>query len=100
MNNEGRTPQKKLTHMDGLAVRSSDWLGLYREIRKNRKWRTAPISRRCEVRSTPDEYCGRPASFAYPVGSVGWMALCKGHADKHPEALHVNTLLSEGEQWA
>jgi hypothetical protein len=60
-------------------------------------WRTAPISRTCEVMQ---EFglCKNRTVFAYKTRNRGWMALCEKHAQKHKDYVElIDELLKQGE---
>lgn len=69
------------------------------------EWVTAPISATCEVLKNAyaakweDKFCGQPTFAAYKASGSGWMALCCDHAQKHGEAIHIETLIHDGEEF-
>lgn len=61
-------------------------------------WKTAPISRTCEVLVARNRLCGLPTSHAYPVQGGGWMALCLTHAARHLDSAEtIEALIESGE---
>lgn len=50
------------------------------------KWKSAPISRTCEVLDGIGGFCDKPTTHVYPAFGQGYMALCGEHSKKHPEA--------------
>ncbi len=65
---------------------------------RSEKWSSRPIIRNCEVYLGRGRICGRPTEKAYPAMGYGWMALCEMHAEKHPEATSIKSLLKMGEK--
>lgn len=70
------------------------------------EWKTAPISPTCEVlkdahaKKWGEKFCGKPTFAAYQAMGGGWMALCCNHAQSHSEAIHIETLIQDGERFA
>jgi hypothetical protein len=52
----------------------------------NQEWKSKRISRTCEVMDAIRQLCGWPTTHVYPASGGGYMALCREHARKHPEA--------------
>lgn len=64
-------------------------------------WRTAPISRSCEVQRMGRRQCGKPATHAYQAAGGGWAALCEEHAvNIRPYCTAIEELLDSGETLA
>lgn len=85
-------------------------------MKKETKWKTAPISPACEVITRHEQvikygkctnhvpiFCGRPTRYAYPAWGGGWMALCGTHGHKHRNSSgtqKISDLIAGGETFA